>query len=205
MATVAIIGIGANQSEAAMAELGSLVYLHAEPGSWVGGGIGSEEVLWEHGYDGIFFVDKGTDYGITVSYNDGDHWFFRFAAPTYDITSNTNDGQSLEVGLYDNATRLPFNSPTEPGLNFSGNGRGNNELGGWFNVLDVAYGDDGDLMRLAIDFRQYDDSEEMFGPSTYGSLRINSDVPYNPVPIQSSAILLASGLFFLKRRVSRKR
>ncbi len=62
-------------------------------------------------------------------------------------------GNDLQVGFYDKSTRFPFNFPTRPGLSFSGKGRGNNMLGGWFNVLDVAYDLNGEVLRFAIDFR----------------------------------------------------
>jgi len=190
----------ANQSFAALATSGS-IYLNAEPGSYVGGGIGGNEVLWTHGVEGIFSVSRNYDEGINVFLDDGNYWNFNFAAPTYDPATNTNNGNELEVGFYDNATRFPFNSPTRPGLSFSGNGRGNNQLGGWFNVLDVAYEGNGDVLRFAVDFRQFDESENMTGPSTYGSLRINSSIPINPVPIPPAIILFSSALLFLMREV----
>ena len=67
-------------SNAAIATSGS-VYLHAEPGSWVGGGIGAPEVTWTHGIEGIFFVNRNFDKGIDVSFDDGDSWSFEFVAP----------------------------------------------------------------------------------------------------------------------------
>ena len=194
---------------AALASTGA-VYLSAEPGSWVGGGIGASEVTWTHGVEGIFNISKNYDEGATVTFDDGNHWRFEFAAPTYDPITNTNDGNSLEIGFYDNATRFPFNSPTRPGLDFSGNGRGNNQLGGWFDVLEIEYGLNNDILSLAIDFRQFDESESMSGPSTFGSLRINSDIALNytgealsQVPVPASAWFLGSallGLFGVKRK-----
>lgn len=195
--------LSSNAVSAALATSGS-VYLNAEPGSWVGGGIGAEEVLWTHGVEGIFSVSRNFDKGISVNFDDGNYWSFEFAAPTYDPTTNTNDGNDLAVGFYDNSTRFPFNSPTRPGLNFSGNGRGNNTLGGWFNVLDVAYDTDGEVLRFAVDFRQFDESESMAGPSTYGSLRINSDIPVNTVPLPPAWLALASGLLIVMRGIRAK-
>lgn len=195
---------------AALASTGS-VYLNAEPGSWVGGGIGASEVTWTHGIEGIFNISKNYDEGTTVTFDDGNYWRFEFAAPTYNPITNTNDGNSLEIGFYDNATRFPFNSPTRPGLSFSGNGRGNNQLGGWFDVLEIEYGLNNDILSLAIDFRQFDESESMSGPSTFGSLRINSDIalnytgePLSQIPLPASAWFLGSallGLIGVKRKV----
>jgi hypothetical protein len=51
-------------------------------------------------------------------------------------------------------------------MNFSGNGRGNNTLGAWFDVREITYGsNDDEVLSLAVDFRQFDESEEMLGPS----------------------------------------
>lgn len=133
-----------------------------------------------------------------MSFDNGNSWTFEFAAPTYNPLTNTNDGNDLAVGFYNHATRFPFNSPTRPGLDFSGNGRGNNQLGGWFNVLEVAYAPDGNVLAFAVDFQQFDESEAMTGPSTYGSLRINSSIPINAVPTPTAWILFGSGLIMLR-------
>lgn len=183
-------------SHAAIADSAS-VYLHTEPGSWVGGAVGEPEVTWTHGDQGIFFSDfnSGTpESGVRISYNDGNYWNFSFAAPSYDPVTNTNDGQALQVGYYDRATRFPFNSPTRPGLDISGNGRSNNTLYGWFNVLEISYGATGQLESFAVDFRQYDEARGPNGPSLYGSLRFNSDIAINPVPEPATYAMLAGGL-----------
>lgn len=190
-------------ASAALATDGS-IYMASEPGSWVGGGLGSPTVLWTHGDEGIMYGSTNFDQGVSITFNDGHYWYFDFAAPTYDPVTNTNNGNRLDVGLYDNATRFPFNSPTRPGLSVSGNGRGNNTLGGWFYVWEVIYGTGNDITSFAADFRQYDESPSMEGPSLYGSLRFNSDVPLNfsgerpsTVPVPAAAWLLGSGLIGL--------
>ncbi len=200
-----------NQASAALATTGS-VYLNAEPGSWVGGGIGASEVVWTHGVEGLFNITTNYDQGAAVTFDDGNYWRFEFVAPTYDPATNTNDGNPLEVKFYDNATRFPFNSPTRPGLSFSGNGRGNNTLGGWFDVLEIEYGTQNDILKLAIDFRQFDESESMSGPSTFGSLRINSDIalnftgePLSQVPVPGAVWLFGSGLIGLVGLAKRRK
>ena len=104
-------------------------------------------------------------------------------------------------------TWAAFNSPTRPGLDFSGNGRGNNTLGGWFDVLQVEYLPGGGIGAFAVDFRQYDESEQMTGPSTYGSLRINSSIPLHftdlhatPTPLPPAAVMFLTGAFALVHR-----
>ncbi|GGX96885.1 PEP-CTERM sorting domain-containing protein [Massilia dura] len=194
-------------SHAAIANSAS-VYLHTEPGSYVGGGIGVPEVTWTHGDQGIFFssANYGTaESGVQISYDGGDSWTFQFAAPSYNPVTNTNDGQALQAGFYDRATRFPFNSPTRPGLDVSGNGRGNNRLYGWFNVLEISYGVTGDLESFAVDFRQYDEANGPYGPSLYGSLRFNSDIAINPVPEPATYAMLAGGLALVGFAARRRR
>lgn len=179
------------------------VYFKGEAGSWVSGAIGAPQVTWKHGVDGLFSAHQNFDKGVSISYNDGNYWNFDFAAPTYNPQDNTNDGQLLHVGLYSNATRFPFNSPTRPGLNISGNGRGNNTLGGWFNVREIVYGPGNDITKFAVDFRQFDESPNQTGPSLYGSLRFNSSIAITPVPEPETYAMLGIGLLALA--VVRKR
>ncbi|MDB5935910.1 MAG: hypothetical protein JWQ01_3254 [Massilia sp.] len=186
----------------------AVVYLHTEPGSWVGGGIGAPEVTWQHGIDGVFYggpVYGNYNGGIQIRYDDGDYWSFGFAAASYDPATNTNGGRPLAVGFYDNAQRLPFRSPTRPGLDVSGNGRGDNTLSGWFDVLEVSYGANGALDRFAVDFRQFDESANQTGPSLYGSLRFNSAIPVNPVPEPASSVMLLAGIAVFGASFGRKR
>ncbi|HEX8602071.1 MAG TPA: PEP-CTERM sorting domain-containing protein [Pseudoduganella sp.] len=195
-------------SHAAIANTAS-VYLHTEPGSWVGGAVGAAETTWTHGDQGIFFGNNNygsPERGVQINYNDGNYWSFSFAAPSYDPVTNTNDGQVLHTGLYDRATRFPFNSPTRPGLDVSGNGRGNNTLYGWFNVLEIDYDDTtGELARFAVDFRQYDEANGPYGPSLYGSLRFNSTIAINPVPEPATFAMLAGGLAIVGFAARRRR
>lgn len=179
------------------------VYLHGEPGSWVSGAVGAPEATWVHGVDGIFSIATNFDQGASITYEGDNWWHFDFAAPTYDPVTNTNNGQHLKVGLYNNATRFPFNSPTKPGMDISGNGAGNNQESGWFRVLEVTYAG-AEITTLAVDFRQYDENLNQTGPSLYGSLRFNSSIPLTPVPEPTTVALLLAGLgaLFLKRRDS---
>lgn len=171
------------------------VYLNSDPGSWVGGAIGAPTVDWVHGVDGVFSGSE--NYGsfnqnIQIGYNNGSSWLFNFSAPTYNPDTNTNTGQPLHVGLYTGAQRFPFNSPTKPGLSVSGNGRGDNTLTGWFNVLEISFTSAGDLDKFAVDFKQFDESSINTG--LYGSLRFNSTIAITPVPEPESYAMLLVGL-----------
>jgi hypothetical protein len=183
-------------SYGAYATTGS-VYMISEPGNYVGAGM-TQGVTWIHGIDGLFSESVNFDKGASIHYN-GDSWFyFDFAAPTYNPSTNTNDGNYLTVGRYDDATRFPFNSPTKPGLDVSGDGRGNNQLSGWFEILEIEYdASKAHIQKLAVDFTQYGENLTQSGPSLFGSLRFNSDRPLtipSAVPEPSAYLTMALGI-----------
>lgn len=200
----AIFATSASANIASSAE----AYLKADPGSWVGGGIGGATADWVHGVDGVFYGNPNYGSflrGVEISYSGDASWWFEFSAPTYDRKTNTNDGQLLQVGLYTHAQRFPFNSPTKPGIDISGDGRGNNTESGWFDVLEISYDASGNLDKFAVDFKQFDEGNTTVG--LYGSLRFNSDIPidtsFTPsvVPEPASVFLmLAGGAALLARR-----
>jgi hypothetical protein len=97
-------------------------------------------------------------------------WHLRLTAP---------EGASLAVGSYANATLSSFKDATAPGLDFSGNHRGNNRLTGSFNILESNVADDG-TFSFAVDFLQYD--EESTNAWIKGAIRYNSEVPINLTP-----------------------
>ena len=73
-------------------------------------------------------------------------WTLDLAAPA---------GKPITVGTYETARRWPFQGATLPGLNFSGTGRGCNELTGRFEILDLVISAAGDTVdRLHATFEQ---------------------------------------------------
>jgi hypothetical protein len=100
----------------------------------------------------------------------------------------------LSPGEYDNAARWPFEATTQPGLSFInwGEGRGDNTLSGYFDVLNIQYSS-GVVVSAAIDFVQYDETINTWW--NFGSLRYNSDLPITPVPEPEATVLAAAGLF----------
>ena len=89
-------------------------------------------------------------------------WGVEFAPPLR--------AKQFGTGTYLGATRLPFRSGAEPGLNFSGNARGNNTLSGSFAVWELEV-EDGKVVAFAADFLQ---RGEKTGPPLYGRVRYNS-------------------------------
>ena len=64
-------------------------------------------------------------------------------------------GETLRVGTYSGAVRAAFRGTGQPGLDFSGSGRGCNTLAGSFTVHQVATNPDGSLAALDVSFTQY--------------------------------------------------
>ena len=116
-------------------------------------------------------------------------------------------GNPLKAGFYDHAEDFPFNSPIRPGMSFYGNGWWSNyynESDAWFDVVAIEYGAGNEVLSLAIDFLQFDKNAEILESSTFGSLRINSDVALNysgqalsQVPVPMAVWLFGSGLITL--------
>ncbi len=155
------------------AQAATLLSFISSPYSYVGGG---ETV--SAGPDNGFDIGVQGDPLTMLSFSviepwtpDGSRWWYlRLAAP---------EGANLSVGSYANATRWPFQETTAPGLDLSGNGRGNNRLTGSFNILESNVADDG-TFSFAVDFLQYD--EESTNAWIKGAIRYNSDVPVNLTP-----------------------
>ncbi len=118
--------------------------MDSQPGDYIGGGQ-------FHQYtpdDGTFSVTSssgGQQVRVRFSGEPGTWWTLTFQAP---------DGTTLTRGPYEDATRAPFSSPTKPGLDVSGSGRGCNTLEGRFDVREIAIDGDGTVDRLAVDFEQ---------------------------------------------------
>jgi hypothetical protein len=55
----------------------------------------------------------------------------------WDVDLTAPDGNPLVVGVYENAQRWPFQAPTHPGLDVSGDGRGCNTVSGRFQVEEL--------------------------------------------------------------------
>lgn len=95
----------------------------------------------------------------------------------------------LVPGTYEGATRFPFAAPSEPGLDFGGNGRGCNTIHGRFTVHEASYAPDGSIERFAADFEQHCETAD--SPPLFGEIRYNSTVPFSalvqaPTPPQAS-------------------
>lgn len=162
----------------------------SSPYSWVGLG----ETVSVAPEDGFAITATSTGNGLSFGINDFASnpdgqavrwWYLDFA---------TANDQPLTVGSYTGATRYPLNAypftdPATPGLSFIGNGRGNNALSGFFDVLETNVADDGTVLSFAADFVQYDEGN--LNGWNKGAIRFHSDLPValTPEPIQEEPIL----------------
>ncbi len=152
------------------AQAATYLYFNSEPGDYIG--QGSEQTMTDE--DGTFTATTNSANGVAVHYRGTTWWDLNFAAP---------NGERLRPGPYEDATRFPFQSPTEPGLDVSGDGRGCNTLTGRFDILEISYDASGEIDRFAADFEQHCEGME---PALYGSIRINSTVGF-PVKVDIEA------------------
>ncbi|NKB32634.1 MAG: hypothetical protein GKR91_06005 [Pseudomonadales bacterium] len=155
------------------------IFLKADAASSFAPILDAEEVLWVHGADGDFSASS-SDFRVAVQLEVGSSWSLEFAVPTLTFPDTAFDPEmKLGVGFYENPTLLPLLVQYGGGMNVTSGSIQLQEIGGWFDVVESEY-EDGVITKLAIDFRQLENSEFLIDtPSLYGSLRINSDIPLN--------------------------
>ncbi len=146
----------------------TLLYYTSSPTSWVG--------------QGLTLTMSPTD-GSTFSYS----WYsndleFSINSPVYSNWTLNLVGPNNTVptaGLYPNAQRWPFESAGNPGFDFSGDGRGNDNDTGYFDVFQGVYSGT-TLQSFAADFLQYGDGGQT--DWVRGSIRYNSPIPLVNLP-----------------------
>lgn len=142
----------------------------SEPGDYIGGG----QTLIFTPADSDFRPMVSQDQraiGVSISPHSGSFWSLDMVAP---------DGQKLVPGVYEGATRAPFQTPSTPGLSFSGDGRGCNELTGRFEVQEAVYGPLGYVERFHATFEQHC---EGFSPALFGEIQIVNPPPPPPLTL----------------------
>lgn len=114
---------------------------------------------------------------VRVNVNGDEWWHADFAGP--------EGSARLERGYYGDLRRYPFHNPMMGGLDWSGDGRGCNELYGWFIVDDIVI-EVGKLISLTLRFGQH--CESPGAPPLHGKIRYNADgVAREPAPQPSSS------------------
>lgn len=102
---------------------GNYVYLLSEAGDYIGAG---GTYLYQPGTDAVSITLNGGRLQVNVG-----GWGADFVA--------MNAVTQLQPGYYGGLERYPFHNPVKGGLDWSGNGRGCNQLSGWFAVDSIAY------------------------------------------------------------------
>jgi subtilisin family serine protease len=148
--------------------------LNSQPGDYIG--------LGQH----IVRTSIGATMNLSTQFGEGAYIFYQTFTPSYSSWSfnfGAPGGQVLTPGVYEQATRWPFQLSTVPGLDVSGDGRGCNMLTGRYVVLEVERVND-QYTRFAADFEQHCEGGSV---PLFGSVRFNSVVPPSerPVAIQS--------------------
>lgn len=150
-------------------------YYTGSPLSFISGGK-TATLTPAGGY--TFFVSVGVDdtnmlHGVSIEANNSatiDSWDAGFVAP---------QGQILGVGTYQNAMQTGSQTPSAPGLSFSGGFKGDDQSTGFFTILEITVSN-GTLISFAADFTQYDEGAQ--ASWNYGSIRYNSSIPLNVLP-----------------------
>jgi hypothetical protein len=113
-----------------------------------------------YSYSGEVLTVQRNQRGVSISVEGPTGWRILFGAP---------NGQFLDVGEYQDAKRFPF-SDASPGIEFTGQGRGCNQISGQFMVWEFETSGN-EVTKLAVDFIQR--CENSMAP-LYGRLRFRS-------------------------------
>ena len=154
--------LGTLASSSQFQQSSTALYYCSSPGDYIGQG---EEKLWGP-VDGDFSAQIGRSgayaNSITIKFDGGsDYWRIAFAPPKR---------ESLAVGTYEEAQRYAGQSPTKPGLSFTGSGRGCNKLYGSFVIYQIEYDASGEeILRFEAAFEQRCESES--APALVGQVR----------------------------------
>lgn len=152
----------------------STFHFDSPPGDYIGGGQTRTITDDTH----TFSVSSISDSQVTIYMSNpddiSDFWVVQIESP---------EGQSLQPGFYDGATRYPFNAATDPGLDVFGAHRGCNRVLGSFVINGFERDDNGDLLWLDMSFLQHC---EIVNPALTGTLVIDNRLPAEPLSIAAS-------------------
>ncbi len=159
-------------------------------------------------FTGKGYITQGQNYyfeNITVSsMNPVQHDDIVFSTDSWLLAFNMWS-ERLHVGMYNNATRWHTGDRVNPTFDIFGDGRGSNQVSGWFNILEIEMNPErNQVIKFAADFMHY--SEGMTDRWTSGSLRYNSDIALSPIPEPGPVMIsfLSLGLWLRRRRKEEK-
>ena len=153
----------------ATADAQTFLKFTSEPGDYIGGGQTLTFTPADTGFNSMISTDN-REIAIHLSPSSS-FWSLHLAAPA---------GTKLVPGVYEGATRWPFQAPPTPGLDFSGDGRGCNTLTGKFEVLEAKYAPFGYVERFHATFEQHCEGGT---PALFGEVQIVNPPPPPPLTI----------------------
>jgi hypothetical protein len=163
----------------------NVIYFTSTPGSWIGQG----QTLTINSVSASRYYSQGAYTNAVILGGGG--YELDLVEPNYSLPT---------PGLYTNVTRWPFMG-AGAGMWFSAPGRGDNDITGWFDVLQADYAPDGTVQAFAVNFKQYD--ELTTANWTQGAIRYNSAIPL-PEPASAVALLVVGAPVMLARRQRRR-
>ena len=144
---------------AAPSRADTFIYLDSQPGDYIG--LGIQRTL----RPGTLTATVQASQVLTLDFANG----LTSLRMEFDGTTQ----QPIGVGEFEGATRYPFNSPSNPGLDVSADSRGCNAISGEFVIRELESDGAGNVTKLALDFEQYCDS---YSYALFGVVRINSAI-----------------------------
>lgn len=168
-ALVALVG-GLSPTPAVAAPEDTFVTFSGEGGDSITG-----DLTWFYDRSNAEIIATGSldNNHVSLRINGDTWWFLDFAAPA---------GAPLEPGIYEGATRYPFQVPSDPGLSVSGNGRGCNTLTGSFEVLEATFGPHGFVERFHATFEQH--CEGSLTSRAFGEVLIDNGPAPEPLVVE---------------------
>jgi hypothetical protein len=151
------------------AEAQTFLKYTSESGDYIGQGQTQLFTPADSGFNSLTSTDN-REIAISV-FPSSSFWYLNLAAPA---------GTTLAPGIYEGATRWPFQAPPTPGLDFSGDGRGCNTLTGRFEVLEAKYASFGYVERFHATFEQHCEGGT---PALFGEIQIVNPPPPSPLTI----------------------
>ena len=141
------------------------LFFSSETGDYIG--LGRSQLFhFGPAHPETAFTAKRDPYNTFVRVNAPDYSFW------WDLDLDAGNG-ALGPGRYEGALGFPGNGAV-PGILFQGDGRGCTIAGGRFEVLEIAYGPDDQVQRLAANFEQRCQGT---AARLFGQVRINSTFP----------------------------
>jgi hypothetical protein len=154
---------------ASIPSTGDYVLLDSDPGDYIGQGL---KYMYTPANSTIIVAARNGRLLVNV-----DGWTGNFQT-----MSSVSD---LEPGYYPALTRYPFGNPATGGLDWSGKGRGSNDLTGWFAIDSATYAN-GYLTSIDLRFEQHSEGRS---PALHGAIHWRAE---DTTPMMATSLTLTA-------------